>query len=88
MAAQVRELGVRLKTHFATERLNTGVYVCVLFKTRAGGKCFATVGTGVRSGADMLRTDVPLKVRRIGEYLFAVLAGIAPALVVCDLMSD
>lgn len=88
VAAQVRELGVSLETDFASERLNTRVNVCVLFEARTGGEGFAAVGTGVRSGADVLRPDVSLEVRRIGEDLLAVLAGVTTTVVVRDLMSD
>ena len=79
---------VGFEADFAPEGFHTGVDVCVLFQARRGGECFPAVGTGVRSGADVLRTDVPLKVRRVGEDFLAVLAGVASAVVVCDLMSD
>ena len=88
VAAQVRELGVRLETDFASERLNTRVDVCVLFEARTGGESLAAIGTGVRSSADMLRPDVPLEVRRVCEDLLAVFASVTAAVVVRDLMSD
>lgn len=67
--AQIRELGVRLEADLTLERFHRRMDVGVLFQARSRGKRFATLGTGVTAGAYVLRPDVPLKIRRIGEDL-------------------
>lgn len=62
--------------------------VRVLLQARGGGERFAALGTGMRTGADMLRADVALEVAGIGEDLLAVLARVTTAVVVGDLVAD
>ena len=67
VATQVRELGVRLGAHLATERFHRGVNVRVLLQAGTGCKSFAALGTGMGAGTKMLRADVALEVRLVGE---------------------
>jgi hypothetical protein len=67
--AQIRKLGVRLEAHLTLERLHRRMDVRVLLEARRGGESFATLWTGVAACAHVLRPDVSLKIRRIGEDL-------------------
>lgn len=58
--AEVRELGVRLEADFALKWLDRRVDVGVLLQTGRGGERFATLGTRVASGSDVMGTDVSL----------------------------
>lgn len=69
VAAQVRELGVRLEADLALERLHRGVDVRVLLETGRGSERFAALGTRVTAGANVVGANVPLQVRRIREDL-------------------
>ena len=51
------------------------MYVRVLLKPTACGKCLSTLRTGVASGPHMACANVPLQVARVGENLVAVLTG-------------
>lgn len=67
--AQIRELGVRLEADLTLERFHGGVDVRVLFEAGRGRECFSAFGTGVTPGANVVRPNVALKVRWIGEDL-------------------
>lgn len=88
VATQVGELRVRLEAHLAPEGFHRRVDVLVLFEARRGGKGFAALAAGVTTGADVLRANVSLQIRRVREDFLAALANVAPAFVVSNLMSD
>lgn len=60
VAAQVRELRVRLQADLALERLDGRVDVRVLLKARRGGERFTALRTGVTASTDVMRANVPL----------------------------
>lgn len=60
VAAQVRELRVRLQADLALERLDGRVDVRVLLQAGRGGERFAALRTGVTASADVMRANVPL----------------------------
>lgn len=62
VSAEVRKLGVSLEADFALERLHAAVDVGVLFQTGASSKCLPAVGTGVTSGANVMRSNVALEI--------------------------
>lgn len=44
--------------------------VRVLLETGLSGKCFTALGTRMTTGANVTSANVPLQIRRIGEYLW------------------
>ena len=71
VAAEVRELRVRLEADLALERLDTAVDVLVLFEAARRRERLAAVGTRVGSGAaeGVRRPDVALQVAGVRERL-------------------
>lgn len=67
--AQVGELRVRLEADFALERLHAAVDVRVLFQAGTRRERFAALGAGVAPRAHVMRSDVPLQIRRVREDL-------------------
>lgn len=60
VAAQIRELRVRLQADLALERLDGRVDVRVLLQAGRGGERFAALRTGVTASADVMGANVPL----------------------------
>jgi hypothetical protein len=86
--AQVGELRVALEADLATEGLDGAVDVRVLLQAGAGGERLAALRTRVASSADVVCSDVTLKVARIGEDLVAVFAGKPAVLAVNHFVSE
>lgn len=67
--AEVRELRVRFQTDLALEGLHGRVDVRVLFEAGRGGECLSAFRTSVTAGPDVMRPNVSLEVRWVGEDL-------------------
>ena len=86
--AQVGELRVALEADLATEGLDRAVDVRVLLQAGAGGERLAAFRTRVASSADVVCSDMTLKVARIGKNFVAVFAGKSAVLAVNHFVSE
>lgn len=69
VAAQIRELRVRLGADFALERFERRMDVRVLLEAGRRGECFAALGTGVTASAHVVLANVALEIRGVRENL-------------------
>lgn len=69
VTTQIGELRVGFEAHLALERLDRRVDVRVLLEPRRCRKCLSALGTGVTASADVMRPNVSLEIRGIGEFL-------------------
>lgn len=67
--AKIRKLRVSFEAHLTLKGLHRGVNVRMLFEAGRCSKGFATFSARVTSGSDVMASNVPLKIRWIGEYL-------------------
>lgn len=70
--AEIGELGVGLEADFALEGLDAAVDVGVLLESGTGCEGLAALGAGVAAGTNVMSSNVPLEIRRIGENLRVV----------------
>lgn len=88
VSAQVGELRVGLEANLASEWLDAAVDVRMLFEAAGSCECLPAFRTSVRSGSDVLGSNVSLEVAGVGEDFLAVFTNVASTLVVCYLVTN